>query len=121
MNEIDEGMDGRSSVVLNGQKGTYLVAWDRMYKTDIPLLTVEKDGELLLEEDMQTFLDGIEKKFPPSADRLSGGSVDDLSFVVETQELEILMVFRNVDINVNVRDDEIYTWLELYVLCVREK
>ena len=114
------GKDG-DSVTIDGEKGTYTVNWITDTADGIPSLRITLGGSVILEQDLSGFIDQIAAKFPPGQDKVSPESFDDMCLRLETPEIDVLLVFNNIDINVNPTDDTISYWLNLGVLYMNEK
>jgi hypothetical protein len=116
-----EGKEPSSTAVIQGEKGTYSLSWAANAPSNIPVLTVELDGRVILEEDMNAYIDRITEKFPPGRTTLPIATFEDMSLKLESPEVEVLLVFGNVDINMDPRSDQIYYWFNLNTLYMSEK
>ena len=115
-----EGKDGEVTTTIGGDKGDYTIIWWQNYDEGIPSLKVLLDDELILEQDMNAYLDQVTSAFPPGTGASSPASFDDMSLQIETPDVTVLLVFSNVEINVDTRQDRINYWLNLSALYLRE-
>ncbi|MGE4484660.1 MAG: DUF4153 domain-containing protein, partial [Oscillospiraceae bacterium] len=87
----------------------------------IPSLKITLGDSVILEQDLNGFIDQIAAKFPPGQEKVSSETFDDMCLRLETQEIEVLLVFNNIEININPNDDIISYWLNLSILYMNEK
>lgn len=109
-------------VKIPGDKGIYTIDWDRNAKEGIPSLKVQLDDRVILEQDMNDYIDEITAKFPPG--RQSGSteaSLETMSTVLESKEVTLLLIFNNIEINVDPMEDRIDYWFDLRMIYLKEK
>ncbi len=111
---------GRSTAAVQGTKGTYQIYWT-MNPPGVPTVKITLNDQVILEQDMNDYIDRITQKYPPSAEPTQRGTIEDLSLKLETPELSVLLVFNNIDINVDVRNDQINYWFNLNAIYLNEK
>ncbi len=117
-----EGSDKGNSVVgIVGDKGTYAITWILDQPNNIPTLKVMKDNTVLIEEDLNAYMDQLSALYPPGVNDAKQAPLKDMSLVIETPELKVYLVFSNIDINVNVKEDTINYWINLSSIYVMEK
>lgn len=109
------------SVTVDGVKGLYRINWTVTPPTGIATLKIELDGRVILEQDMNDYIDRISAKYPPGQGRPTEASFDDMSLRLETPEVSVLLVFNNVDIYVDPRRDSINYGLNPGALYLKEK
>lgn len=107
-------------VNVEGENGTYQILWRINQPEGKPSLKVSKDDKILLEYDMNEYIDRITEKFPPGAQENYSATIEDMSLELSTPELEMLLLFRNISISVNPREDYINYWFELDAIYLRE-
>ncbi|NDL66826.1 DUF4153 domain-containing protein [Anaerotalea alkaliphila] len=112
---------GGTSARVDGRRGDYRIHWTVDPPTGIPSLKVELDGRVILEEDLNDYIDRITGKYPPGRAEPFQATLEDMSLRLETPEVDILLVFGNVDIHVDTRQDTINYWINLNALYLREK
>jgi len=111
-----------TSTFVKGKNGEYQISWISDTASQIPLLQIKNKDKMILEQSMSDYIETITKKYPP----LSGGgmkevSIEDMSLKLETEEISVLLIFSNIDINVDVQNDSINYWLNLKNLYLHEK
>jgi len=111
---------GRSTAMVQGNKGTYMIYWT-MNPPGVPSIKITLNDQVILEQDLNDYVDRITGKYPPSAQPTQRGTFEDLSLKLETPELSVLLIFNNVDMNVNVRADQINYWFNLNAIYLNEK
>ena len=112
---------GEAFVTIEGDKGVYSIDWITDFQTGIPTLKIELDDRVILEEDMNAYIDRIAEAFPPGQPERIEADLKDMSLQLETPEVDVLLVFSNIQINVDPRRDTINYWLDLRALYLNEK
>ena len=108
------------STEIEGQRGTYSISW-QSDKLDIPKLSVELDGELILEGDLETYFDSVLEKYPPEARRPVVAGIEDMSLLMESEEIRLLVVFESIEIGVDTTNNRKNHWFMLAGMYVMEK
>jgi hypothetical protein len=70
---------------------------------------------------MNAYIDQISTAYPPGRVEPSKATFKDMSLQLETPEVTVLLVFSNIDINVDPRQDIIHYGLNLSALYLNEK
>jgi hypothetical protein len=118
---FDEGYGkGVNSVVLKGDKGSYDIYWNINLPGGIPSLKILLDGRVILEQNLNSYVDRITGKYPPGKTNSSEATLDDMSIVLETQEVKVMLVFRNIEISIDPQQDNINYWFSLESLYMKE-
>lgn len=107
-------------VTLNGNKGTYQIEWNMQMNTGIPSLRITSGNGVVLEENLDSYIDRISKAYPPNQGQPTQAGFEDMSAKIKTPELTVLLVFRNVEIRLDPREDRINYWLNLSAIYVKE-
>ncbi|MBE0451657.1 MAG: DUF4153 domain-containing protein [Clostridia bacterium] len=115
-----EGKDATASSVVNGDNGKYFVQWSINTTSGIPKLIIEKDDQVILEDDMNTYIDRIAEKFPPGESREENVTLEDMTYLIETPEITVLLVFNNIEINSDNQNDKINYWINMNTLYMKE-
>jgi hypothetical protein len=115
-----EGKDAIASAVVTGDNGQYRVQWSLNTTSGIPKLIIEKDGQIILEDDMNLYVDRITEKFPPGESRGNTVTLEDMTYTIETTEITVLLVFNNIEINVDNQQDKINYWIHMNTLYMKE-
>lgn len=110
----------RSSATVQGARGTYEIYWT-MNSPGVPSLKITLGDNIILDQDLNSYVDQITAKYPPAAQPTPRGTFEDMSLKLETPELNVLLVFNNIDINVDVRNDQINYWFNLNAIYLNEK
>lgn len=112
------------SATVEGVKGVYRINWTVTNPDGagtLATLKIELDGRLILDQDMNSYIDRISAKYPPGEGRPAEATLEDMSLRLETPEVSVLLIFNNVDINVDPRRDNIYYGLNPGALYLKEK
>ncbi len=112
---------GEASAAIDGDRGTYRIRWAVNPPTGMPTLQIELDDRVILEQDMSAYIDQITATYPPGQARSPEAPIEDMSLRLETPEVAVLLVFNNVEIYVDPRQDVINYWLNLSTLYLQEK
>jgi hypothetical protein len=119
---LQDDMGKSSSVALvEGDKGTYTLEWTTEPKTGLPTLTISLNDQVLKKEDLRVFIDTITTLYPPGQSGQLPIPIAEMSYTMETPEVSVLVVFSNVDINVNVKEDQINYWFNVKGIYLKEK
>jgi hypothetical protein len=112
---------GNKELTVDGERGVYKIYWGRNSPTGIPSLTIMLDEKVILEKDMNEYIDKITSKYPPGGEGSHEADIEDMSIVLEVPEVTVMLVFDNIDINVNPQEDIINYWMNLRSLYMKEK
>ena len=112
--------EGSASVTVNGDRGRYRVNWKANMRIGIPTLRVELDDRVIIEQDMNSYLDRITQTFPPGRQQSKQATLEDMSLRLETPEVTALLVFRNINISTDPYADTIHYYLNLSALYFKE-
>ncbi|MEL7654932.1 MAG: DUF4153 domain-containing protein [Bacillota bacterium] len=111
-----------NSAAIEGVKGVYSISWKTDSSDQIPSLEIKLGDLVILEEDMNNYIDQITAKFPPDSQmKPTEAALDDMSFVIQNDKVDVLLVFSNIEINVDPQADRINYWLNLNALYFNEK
>lgn len=121
MQQFIEQNKGQSTVTLNGDRGSYRINWTMDMRTGRPNLRIELGDRVILEENMNAYIDRISEAYPPNQGQPTQAAFKDMSLQLETPEVTILVVFRNVEISLDPREDMINYGLSLSALYLKEK
>lgn len=105
---------------IKGNKGNYQFFWDVDEEQGIPTLKILLNDKIIIQQNMKDYLDKIVKAYPPSA-KPSQGTLKDMSLELETSEVTILIVFSDISVNIDIRNDVSRYWLEPDALYMKEK
>ncbi len=112
---------GNTPVTVKGAKGTYRIDWTVTPPSGVATLRIEMDGRVILEQDMNSYIDQVSSKYPPGEGKPTEATFEDMSLRLETTELAVLLVFNNIDIGVDPRRDKISYSLNLGTIYLKEK
>ncbi len=112
---------GDGNVLINGDRGDYKVYWLDKSNVGIPALLIKLHDTVILDQDMNEYIDKITGIYPPSQNEPREASLEDMSMKIETPELSIMIVFNNVEINVDPQNDVINYWIGLNSIYIKEK
>jgi len=119
MNEKES--QGKISNIIVGDKGTYEINWSVASGNGIPYLRVLKGDKVIIEQDLMGYIDKVAAKYPPGKSQSYEPELEDMCLRIETPEVKLLLVFSNVQINVDPQRDTINYWLSLDAIYVGEK
>ena len=117
----DESIKAGNPMIIVGEKGTYEIIWSTEAQNGIPTLKVMLDGTMILEKNMKEYIDEVAKKYPPDNSGTTEAGLQDLSLKIDIPELSVLLVFNNIDINVDTQGDRITYWMNLNMIYLLEK
>lgn len=105
---------------ITGDKGVYTIDWKINSIDGIPTLKISLDDRVILDKDMNGYINEITAKFPPG--QQTGpieASLEDMSLRLENQEVSVLLIFNNVQINVDPLGDRINYWFDLDMIYLK--
>ncbi|HZK61645.1 MAG TPA: hypothetical protein VFC41_06170 [Anaerovoracaceae bacterium] len=121
VNPQDEYQKESNSITVDGDKGTYKIYWNTTSKDGIPVLEIQLNDKVIINKDMNEYIDVISEKFPPGNTGPIQADLDDLSLKLESDEINVLLVFSNVEINIDPSNDIINYGINLDSLYMAEK
>ncbi len=115
--------ESESTATIKGDKGTYKIYWqtNQNIPRGIPQLIITLDDRVIIEQDMNDYLDQVSKAYPPGDMKQRAATFQDMSMQLESPEVNVLLVFGNVDINVDTQQDTINYYINLQDLYLNEK
>jgi hypothetical protein len=108
-------------VTISGERGEYQVYWIMDSMPGIPSLKILLDGRTIIENDLNDYIDKITEKYPPGQSQKAEASFDDMNLELEAPEISVMLVLRNIDINVDPQQDIINYWVNPDALYLKEK
>jgi len=109
------------SVTLETNKGIYQIYWNNDRPDGIPSLKVTLNDSIIIDEDMNKYLESLMEIHPLQEEQSADANLEDLTYKLENGDIELLLIFNNVDINVDPRNDYINYWLNLHAIYMHEK
>ena len=76
---------------------------------------------MILEQNLQAYADQITARYPPGRYQPDRVDAKDMTLQLETPEVTVLLVFSDVEIYVDPRQDMINYWFNLSALYLQEK
>ena len=90
-------------------------------RNSLPSIKIWMDDELILEENLKAFMDETAEAVGSRPGGYEAKTFEEMSLIMETPEISVLMVFNNMNIYANPREDIIDYNLDLNVLYLKEK
>jgi len=112
---------GSAETVVEGDRGTYKINWIVNTVSGMPTLEIMLNDQVILEESMRAYFDRISGNYELGPRPYNQGTLEEMSHKLETPEIEVLLVFNNIDFNVNVKEDQMHYWINLDMMYMREK
>lgn len=106
-------------VEINGERGSYHINWV-VNQQGVATLKILLNDQVILEQSMKDYIDKIAEEYPPGHE-LRDVKANDMSLELDTPEVSVLIVFNNIDINIDVQRDTINYWLNPSALYIKEK
>lgn len=113
-------IDNQATAHIKGDKGEYEIAWSTG-KSNIPQLLIKKDGQLILTQSLQTYLDQLLDAYPPSMEGPKKASAKDMTLTIETPEISVLLVFSNINADLDINRDQLNYWVNISAVYFKEK
>ncbi|MCK8060094.1 MULTISPECIES: DUF4153 domain-containing protein [unclassified Fusibacter] len=112
---------GKAIASLETEKGTYEIYWTTDRSDGVPSLKITLDDTLILEQDMNAFIDKLIETYPLGQRTPKYANPEAMSYLIENETLKILVVFTSVEVNIDPRNDNINYWLNAHALYLHEK
>lgn len=113
---------GQKPVTIKGDRGTYRIYWTINPPNGIPSLKIVLNDRTILDQDLNAYIDRVSKAHPPGAQMEPyAGSIEDMSVRLETPEVKAFLVFNNIEIGMDPREDRINYGFGLDALYMNEK
>lgn len=113
--------EDREASSIEGVRGSYEIYWIVNTKLGIPTLRIELNDNLIIEEEMNKYIDRITEKYPPGGGEPIEANIEDMSVLLETKEIGVFIVFNYSEITIDPTYDEINYWVELNSIYFKEK
>jgi hypothetical protein len=121
MQNPNESGKSSASAAIKGDRGTYTITWITDQTNGLPTFRIRLNDKVILEQSMKSYVDRIRAKYPPGQQTSTEGTLDDMSVKLETPEVSIMIVFNNVQINVDNQQGTVSYWLNLNGIYIKEK
>ena len=111
----------RKTATVKGNNGIYEINWTRNSMNGIAALEIKLKDQVILKQEMSGYIDEISEKYPPGQTNPRNATFDDMSLVLKTKEADVLLVFSNIEISLDIQEDNINYWINLNTLYLKEK
>lgn len=112
--------NAQEQLSIKGNRGTYYIDWIPNTGKGIPSLVARLNDYVIIDQDLTVFLEDLLQKYPPSQGRGDVPVTNELTLRLASSELEILLVFRRIEVSVNPYQDTVNYWFDLDALYIRE-
>lgn len=110
------------TATIAGDRGSYDINWNRPFTPGgIPQLQIALNGRMIIDQNMNSLIDKIAEKYPPGQMNNSPATFEDMSMKLETPEISVLLVFSNVNIDIDPQGDTINYWIGIDTIYFNEK
>lgn len=116
-----ESKNAGAFATIKGNKGDYKINWSVDQTNGLPSITLSLNDKIILEQTMKNYIDGVIAKYPLGQLDAKEGTIDDMSLTLQTSQMDIMIVFSNVEINVDNQQDEIHYWLNIKAIYLKER
>jgi hypothetical protein len=113
-----QAQDVKGRVTVSGGRGAYTILWTEDPDTGIPELKVLLDDRVILDKELSGYLHAIAAKYPQAGAYTP--APEDMTVPLQCPEADFLLVFGNVQINVDASGDTVRYWVSLNSLYVKE-
>jgi len=110
-----------ATTIVEGDRGTYKINWITDPMSGMPSLQISLNDQVILEENMRAYFDRISESYDLGQRNYNEATLEEMSHKLETPEIEVLLVFSNVDFSVNVKEDQMRYWINLDMMYMKEK
>ena len=121
INVVDYYEKGQGPINLEGEQGTYKIIWNSYYDSRIPSIEIQLNDEAIIYEDMSKFIDNIINEYSYENMGTRPGNVEDMTMVLESKEVRVLLVVGGLDISMDLNNDSNYYMINLDAIYIYEK
>lgn len=114
-----QDFNGDDFVTVKGENHTYEIYWITDANNGIPTLKIVSDGAVIVEEDFSSYIDGVVTAYPGT--QSNHASSKDMSRKIDTDELEVLVVFQFIEGYTGPGEENTYYSLDLNAVYLNEK
>lgn len=104
---------------IEASQGLYSFVWQAK-SSNLPQLTVSLGGQVLYQADIESYATYILDKYPLSLEDNWTATSDDMTYRIETNDFDLVLVFNAISISQEPVDDEISYWFDLAQIFFRE-
>lgn len=112
----NEKMD--TSTVFQGKNGEYELLWTTN-SNGIPKVTVKFQDKIIIEENLEDYLFNLQLKYPLGGKSYEELAFEDMSLVIESDDLSLLLIFDSIDIYNNEREEKIDYYINIHELYIK--
>jgi hypothetical protein len=110
----------KTTAIFKNDGKSYEVNWDTIDR-GIPKILVRIDDIAVIESDLESFLSEIEKKYPPNDNKYVELPLEDMSLIIETDEISMLLVFNNINIFNDLNENRKDYYMDLNNIYIKTK
>ncbi len=100
---------------------SYTIFWDSYAEDDLPSLEVNEGEITVVKTSFRPLMDHILEKYTMVENDMTQVPVEDMSYLIETEEFELLVIFDYVGIYVDPSVDQIHYNMEGSTILIKEK
>ena len=112
---------GQEVVELETEFGTYKILLKGSYGEDIPSFEIHLNDELIVQADMIEFIERLISKYDFANTYSEKVPVDDMSMVVESDRIKVLLVFSSIEIYSSSEKEDFNYFVNLESIYIQEK
>lgn len=105
---------------IQGRNGSYEISWLIESRENMPTIKILLDDQVILESDLKEYFKEVRETYDPEDGNVTSDHIIDMTYLIETKPVTVLLVFDNVDITVDPRRDEIRYWINLSAIYLKE-
>ncbi len=110
---------GNPSVTVAGERHSYEIYWITGADNGIPTLKIVSDGTVIVEEDFSSYIRQVVAAYPGA--QLKEAPSEEMSLKIDTDELEVLVVFQYIEGYAGPDEQNTYYSLDLNAIYLNEK
>lgn len=112
LTQNDSGKGEGSYTVVIGEEGSYKIYWT-VADNGMPTLRILLDDRTVLEQDLHDYIDGLCDKYPPGQSDGAEATLEDMSLLLQNEDVRVLLLFESISVNIDTVNDEINYWMYL--------
>ena len=108
-------------IVFAGLKGEYTISWTSTPPSDLPNIEVLLNNKSIIKGDLSQYMESLIQKYPLGSSENPPANLTDMTYRIESEDLELILVFNQIRISSRANSGERYYGVSLQAIYLNEK
>lgn len=108
-------------IVFTGLKGEYTISWTSTPPSDLPNIEVLLNNKSIIKGDLSQYMESLIQKYPLGSSENPPANLTDMTYRIESEDLELILVFNQIRISSRANSGERYYGVSLQAIYLNEK